>query len=55
MVATEATENILLEIEALGLGGVMLGIAPFADRMEKVAEALSLPGTLKPFTIVPFG
>ena len=50
-----ATENILLEIEALGLGGVMLGIAPFADRMEKVAEALSLPETLKPFTIVPFG
>lgn len=50
-----ATENILLEVEALGLGGVMLGIAPFADRMEKVAKALSLPESLRPFTIVPFG
>ena len=29
--------------------------AHVADRMEKVAEALSLPETLKPFTIVPFG
>jgi len=33
-----ATENILLEIEALGLGGVMLGIAPFEERMAKVAK-----------------
>ena len=50
-----ATENILLEIEAQGLGGVMLGIAPFADRMEKVAKAISLPEHLAPFTVIPFG
>lgn len=49
------TENVLLEIEALGLGGVMLGVAPFADRMEKVAKALALPSLLQPFTVVPFG
>lgn len=50
-----ATENVLLEIEAQGLGGVMLGIAPFADRMEKIARILDLPLELEAFTIVPFG
>ena len=50
-----ATENILLEIEEQGLGGVMLGIAPFTERMEKAAEALSLPKNLSVFTIIPFG
>ena len=50
-----ATENILLEIEALGLGGVMLCIAPFEERMAKVAEALDLPKHLSVFTVIPFG
>ena len=50
-----ATENILLEIEEQGLGGVMLGIAPFIERMEKAAEALSLPKNLSVFTVIPFG
>ena len=50
-----STENVLLEIEEQGLGGVMLGIAPFADRMERVARALALPETLEVFTVVPFG
>lgn len=50
-----ATENILLEIEALGLGGVMLGIAPFEKRMANVAKALDLPEQLAVFTVVPFG
>lgn len=50
-----ATENILLAIEAQGLGGVMLGIAPFAERMEKVARAIGLPENLSVFTVVPFG
>lgn len=50
-----ATENVLLEIEHLGLGGVMLGVAPFSDRMEKVAKAINLPDDLQAFTVVPFG
>ncbi len=50
-----ATENVLLEIEAQGLGGVMLGIAPFKDRIKTVAEALDLPPILSAFTVVPFG
>ena len=50
-----ATENIWLECEELGLGGVMLGIAPDTERMQKVAEVLNLPENLAAFTIFPFG
>lgn len=50
-----ATENIWLECEELGLGGVMLGIAPFEDRMIPLAKILNLPENLAAFTIFPFG
>lgn len=50
-----ATENIWLECEELGLGGVMLGIAPDAERMEAVSEVMNLPKNLAAFTIFPFG
>ena len=50
-----ATENIWLELTHLGLGGVMLGIAPLEERMKVVAEALALPDNLRPFTVIPFG
>ncbi len=50
-----ATENIWLECEELGLGGVMLGIAPFEDRMTALAKILNLPENIVPFTIFPFG
>ena len=48
-------ENILLEAEELGLGAVMLGIAPFEDRMNDVAEILKLPENFRPFMIIPIG
>ena len=50
-----ATENIWLECDALGLGGVMLGIAPEQERMENVAKAINLPDHLLAFTVFPFG
>lgn len=50
-----ATENIWLECEVLGLGGVMLGIAPEEERMENVAKAVNLPENLLAFTVFPFG
>ncbi len=50
-----ATENILLEIEELGLGGVMIGTSPIPERMAAVAGVLGLPEGLRAFTIVPFG
>ena len=50
-----ATENVLLEITALGLGGVWLAVTPVEDRVEKVAEVLETPSNLIPFAMVPFG
>ena len=50
-----ATQNILLEAEELGLGAVMIGIAPIPERMNAVAEILKLPENYKPFTIIPIG
>ena len=50
-----ATQNILLEAEELGLGAVMIGIAPIQERMNAVAEILRLPDGIKPFTIIPVG
>lgn len=50
-----ATENILLEITSLGLGGVWLAVAPFEDRMKKVDEALGIGEKLRSFALVPLG
>ncbi|MBQ3395881.1 MAG: nitroreductase family protein, partial [Synergistaceae bacterium] len=50
-----ATENILLEAETLGLGAVMLGIAPDEERMKAVKEILNLPENFRAFTIIPVG
>ncbi len=38
-----AQENIWLETDALGLGGVWIGIAPLKDRMALVHDILKLP------------
>ena len=50
-----ATENMMLEVEALGLGAVMIGVAPIPENMERVRTAIHLSETLDPFTILPFG
>ena len=50
-----AQENIWLETDSLGLGGVWLGIAPQPNRMQKVAEILGLPDHLEVFSIFAFG
>lgn len=50
-----AAENILLELESLGLGGVFLAIAPLDDRIQAVKKVLSLPENIEPFNIIPFG
>lgn len=50
-----ATENALLEITSLELGGVWLAVTPVQDRVEKVAEVLDTPANLVPFALVPFG
>ncbi len=50
-----ATENIWLEAEALGLGAVMLGIAPLKERMNAVEDILQMPNDIHAFTILPIG
>ena len=50
-----AMENLWLETDAQGLGGVWLGIAPLEDRMKAVEEIHDIPDTLRAFAIFPFG
>jgi len=42
-----AAENILLQLESLGLGGVFLAIAPLAERIQAVKEILALPENIE--------
>ena len=50
-----AMENLWLETDALGLGGVWLGIAPLEERMQEVETILGMPDTLRAFAIFPYG
>ena len=50
-----AMENLWLETDAQGLGGVLLGIAPMEDRMKAVERIVSMPDTLRAFAIFPLG
>lgn len=50
-----AQENIWLETDALGLGGVWIGIAPFESRMEEVRKILNIPEELTVFSLFPLG
>ncbi len=50
-----AMENLWLETDAQGLGGVWLGIAPIEERMKAVEEILEIPDTLRAFAIFPYG
>ena len=50
-----ATENVWLELEELGLGGVMLGIAPERSRMDKVRRIIGAPDSLEPFCLFALG
>lgn len=44
-----------LETDALGLGGVWLGIAPIRERMDAVAKILDLPDNVEAFSIFALG
>ena len=50
-----AMENLWLETDAQGLGGVWLGIAPQEERMKAVEEIIGTPDTVRAFAIFPFG
>jgi nitroreductase len=50
-----ATQNILLAIRTLGLGGVWLGIYPTKERVQAIKSLFELPESVIPFSLVPFG
>ena len=50
-----ATENILIEVEELGLGAVWLGIYPVEDRLEYLKKALNIPDKILPFALISIG
>ncbi|MBE6118202.1 MAG: nitroreductase family protein, partial [Erysipelotrichaceae bacterium] len=50
-----AVENMWLETDAQGLGGVWIGIAPEEHKMKAVEEILHLPDHLRAFAIFAYG
>ena len=50
-----ANENFWLETDALGLGGVWLGIAPIEERMHEVESVLQMPAGHHAFAIFALG
>ena len=50
-----AMENLWLETDSQGLGGVWLGIAPNEDRMRDVEEIVGMPDSLRAFAVFPLG
>lgn len=50
-----AMENLWLEADAQGLGGVWIGISPWEERMKPVEEILNIPDTMRAFAIFPYG
>lgn len=50
-----ATQNILLAIHALQLGGVWIGIYPRKERMAKLQQIFSLPDHIVPVSLVAIG
>ena len=50
-----AMENMWLETDAQGLGGVWMGVAPLEDRMEAVERILDIPDHLRAYALFPLG
>lgn len=50
-----AMENMWLETDSLGLGGVWIGVAPLKDRQQAVKEMLELPENEHVFCLFALG
>ncbi len=50
-----AVENMWLETDAQGLGGVWMGIAPLTERMVAVEKILDIPEHLRAYALFPYG
>lgn len=53
--ASLASENILLAVEALGLGAVWTAVYPDAELMEYVRTELGIPKGVIPLNVIPIG
>ena len=52
---TCASENILLAVEALGLGAVWTAAYPYEDRATHVRQVLGIPAEVIPLNVIPIG
>lgn len=50
-----STENMLLTITALGLGGVWLGVYPNEHLCESLRKIFNIPSSIVPFSIISLG
>lgn len=50
-----ATENILIQAKAMGLGSCWLGGYPNLDRIEKIRDLIDLPSSLMPLWVLAIG
>ena len=50
-----ATENILIAVQAKGLGGVWLGVYPIEDRVVGLRKLLDIPEHVIPFALISIG
>ncbi len=53
--STCASQNILLAVEALGLGAVWTAAYPDTGRMEVVRKTLNIPEEIIPLNVIPVG
>jgi nitroreductase len=50
-----ATQNLLLAVHALGLGGVWVGVYPKEERVNGFRDLLRIPEHVVPFALIPIG
>jgi nitroreductase len=50
-----ATQNMLLAIHAIGLGGVWCGVKQGSDFYKNIVEEFGLPSNIRPVSLVAFG
>ena len=50
-----ATENLLIAVQAKGMGAVWLGVYPIEDRVAALRELLGIPDNVIPFSLISIG
>ncbi|UCD71973.1 MAG: nitroreductase family protein, partial [Syntrophobacterales bacterium] len=50
-----ATENLLIAVQAKGLGAVWLGVYPREERVTDFRKLLGIPEHVIPFSLIPIG